>query len=82
MYNVPEVVGPPPQSPDMNPIENLRRELDLRVHMTRVANIAELRTRLTEEWAITSAETTQKYVTNMPECLQSVLLSRGYPTKY
>lgn len=66
LYNVPKILHPPPQSPDLNPIENLWDELDHRVHTTPVSNQKELRNRLQEEWSKISGETLRKYITNMP----------------
>ena len=43
LYNCPKVIEPPPQSPDMNPIENLCNEFDRRVHQKPVSSITELK---------------------------------------
>jgi hypothetical protein len=46
LYNVPKVLHPPPQSPDLNPIENMWNELDRRVHATPVSGKLELKAQL------------------------------------
>ena len=51
LYNCPCVLHPPPQSPDLNPIENLWDELDTRVHSQPISSKEHLKRRLTEEWA-------------------------------
>ena len=43
LYNCPKVNEPPPQSPDMNPIENIWNELDRRVRQKPVSSITELK---------------------------------------
>ncbi|KAI4892849.1 hypothetical protein NFI96_022928, partial [Prochilodus magdalenae] len=40
----------PSQSPDLNPIENLRRELKLRVSQPQPGNLADLEKICVEEW--------------------------------
>jgi len=60
LYNCPKVLETPPQSPDLNPIENLWSELDRRVHKTPISSISALKERLQEKWAKIGPEYTQK----------------------
>ncbi len=49
LYHCPKVMHPPPQSLDLNPIENCWDELDRRVDKTTVSSLHELKKRLQEE---------------------------------
>jgi len=82
LYNCPKVLETPPQSPDLNPIENLWSELDRRVHKTPISSISALKERLQEEWAKIGPEYTQKIIANMPKRLNDTLRNNGYHTKY
>ncbi|GFT45906.1 transposable element Tcb2 transposase [Trichonephila clavipes] len=82
LYNVPNQLHTPPQSPDLNPIEHL---WDLREPKIRQHNISSkdmLKSVLKDEWEEISAEETTKLVSSMPKRLQKVLERRGYPTRY
>lgn len=82
LYNCPKVVRPPPQSPDLNPIENVWDELDRRVRQTPVSSKVELEKRLREEWARIDVDYLRKVISNMPNRLRCVIRNNGYPTKY
>lgn len=82
LYNVQKTLPHPPQSPDLNPIENLWHILDLKIRKYHISNKEELKSRLREEWAKISFEITSKLVTSMPERLQAVLDAKGMHTKY
>ncbi len=73
---------PPPQSLDLNPIENLWDELDHRVHERPISSILELREWLREEWAKLSLEYVQKLISSMPKHMQAFVDQKGGPTKY
>jgi transposase len=49
LYNCPNVLQSPPQSPDLNPIEHVWDELDRRIRKTSITSIEELKKRLEEE---------------------------------
>lgn len=49
-YRCPQVVHPPPQSPNMNPIENLWDELNRKIQKRLIFLKNELKVRLQEEW--------------------------------
>jgi len=82
LYNCPKVLETPPQSPDLNLIENLWSELDRRVHKTPISSISALKERLQEECARIGPEYTQKIIANMPKRLNDTLRNNGYHTKY
>lgn len=82
LYNCPKVLETPPQSPDLNPIENLWSELDRRVHKTPISSISDLKKRLQEEWAKIGQDYTSKIIKNMPKRLNDTVLNNGYHTKY
>lgn len=81
-YNCPKVIQTPPQSPDLNPIENLWDELDRRVRENPVSSVSALKARLQEEWSKIGTDYTQKIIRNMPQRLNGVITNQGYPTKY
>lgn len=82
LYKCPKILHPPPQSPDLNPIENLWDELDRKIRMTPITNKAQLKERLQEEWNLISTDYLKKIILNMPKRLQHVIKQKGYPTKY
>lgn len=82
LYNCPKVLHPPPQSPDLNPIEHLWDELDRRVHQTPIRSKTELQQRLRAEWSQIPSDYLRKIIMNMPRRLQCVKEAQGNPTKY
>lgn len=67
LYNCANVLQPPPQSPELNPIENLWGELDGRIRKTVLSLKEELKKRLTEEWQ---------------QIDRHVIQQERYPTRY
>lgn len=82
LYNCPKVIETPPQSPDLNPIENLWNELDVRIRKHPISSKAQLKERLVIEWNNIQEETTANLVKSMPNRLKMVINQNGYPTKY
>lgn len=82
LYNCPSVIDTPPQSPDMNPIENLWNELNRRVRQKPVSSIPALKARLLEEWNKIGNDYTSKIISSMPKRLSDVIANKGYHTKY
>lgn len=72
----------PSQSPDLNPIENLWRELKLRVAKRQPSNITALEKICAEEWAKIPTEVCVDLVKNYRNCLTAVIANQGYITKY
>ncbi len=72
----------PSQSPDLNPIENLWRELILRVAQQQPQNLKALEKSCMEEWAKIPAEVRANLVKNYRKRLTSVIVNKGFYTKY
>ncbi len=66
----------PSQSPDLNPIENLR------VAQRQPQNITALEEICMEEWAKIPATVCENLVKTYRKCLTSVIANKGYKTKY
>lgn len=77
-----QLLGSPPQSPDLNPIENLWSILDQKLPFERRKNRNEFFETIKNEWRKISPDTTQKLVDSMPRRLRAVIEARGGPTKY
>lgn len=82
LYNVKKRLQTPPQSPDLNPIENLWHILDMQVRKRKISNKADLKQALREEWLKISSETCHKWIESMPRRLQAVIEAKGMHTKY
>ena len=74
----------PSQSPDLNPIENLRSELERRIRSKpqAITNLAELETTLQEEWSKISQSQVMALIESMPWRIEAVIANNGWPTKY
>ncbi|KAK5861534.1 hypothetical protein PBY51_022925 [Eleginops maclovinus] len=72
----------PSQSPDLNPIENLWRELKVRVAQRQPQNITALEEICMEEWAKIPATVCGNLVKTYRKRLTSVIANKGYITKY
>ncbi|KAF2351812.1 Transposase Tc1-like [Trinorchestia longiramus] len=72
----------PSQSPDMNQIENLWRELKLKIQKRDPNNITELKEICTEEWNKIAPETCKRLVVNYYKRLEAIINNKGYGTKY
>lgn len=82
LYNVPKQLHFPPQSPDINPIENLWDELDRRVRKNKISNKEDLKKAFSDEWMKIGSDITEKLVSSMPRRIQALLDAKGGPTKY
>ncbi|GFX23628.1 transposable element Tc1 transposase [Trichonephila clavipes] len=72
----------PPQSPDLNVIENLWSHLESAVQKHQITSKEQLKSVLQEEWLNISPETTRHFVESMPRRLEAVISAKGYATKY
>lgn len=72
----------PSQSPDLNPIENLWRELKVRVARRQPTNLHDLERICKEEWAKIPPGVCAKLVVNYKKRLTAVLANKGFATKY
>jgi transposase len=79
-----EVLDWPPQSPDLNPIEELWRHLKLRLgkYPAPPEGIEELWARVQKEWKDIPSDVVSNLVESMPRRIQAVLRARGGHTKY
>ena len=82
LYNTPHYLRTPPQSPDINPIENLWSEIKKKIQKRPPKNKEELKERFKEEWQTISVNFTEKLIKSMPRRLEAIIRSNGYPTKY
>ncbi|GBM03065.1 hypothetical protein AVEN_14571-1 [Araneus ventricosus] len=82
LYNCPQNFKTPPQSRDLNKIEHISRELEVRVRKHNIKTKSELKTVMMEEWMNIDAEITKKLVKSIPKRLKAVVDAKGYPTKY
>ncbi len=72
----------PSQSPDLNPIENLWRELKVRVAKRQLRKLNDLERICKEDWDKIPPEMCANLVANYKKCLTSVIDNLGFATKY
>ncbi|KAJ8404564.1 hypothetical protein AAFF_G00334270 [Aldrovandia affinis] len=72
----------PSQSPDLNPIEHLWKELKMAVYRRSPSNLTELARICQEEWAKISRNKCAKLVASFPRRLEAVIAAKGASTKY
>ncbi len=72
----------PSQSPDLNPIEHLWRDLKMAVHQRLPSNLTELERICKEEWQMIPKSRCEKLVASFPKRLMAVLNQKGASTKY
>lgn len=82
LYNCPHVIETPPQSPDINPIENLWNYLDAKVREHEISSKTELKSALLEEWEKIPPSFCEKLVQSMPNRLKMIVKNNGLHTKY
>ena len=76
------VLNWPPQSPDLNPIENLWSILDREAKDRNVSNENDLFLCLKKAWENISSKTIQNLISSMPRRCQACIDNNGLPTKY
>uniref|UniRef100_A0A7N9AQB8 Transposase n=1 Tax=Mastacembelus armatus TaxID=205130 RepID=A0A7N9AQB8_9TELE len=72
----------PSQSPDLNPIEHLWRDLKMAVHQRSPSNLTELERICEEEWQRIPKSRCEKLVASFPRRLMAVLAQKGASTQY
>uniref|UniRef100_A0A8C7CJS2 Tc1-like transposase DDE domain-containing protein n=1 Tax=Oncorhynchus kisutch TaxID=8019 RepID=A0A8C7CJS2_ONCKI len=77
-----QVLEWPSQSPDLNPIENLWKELKTAVHKCSPSNLTELELFCKEEWEKNSVSRCAKLIETYPKRLTAVIAAKGGATKY
>lgn len=82
LYNVRRKLQTPPQSPDINIIENLWHQLDLQVRKHKITGKQRLREVLQEEWHKIDINYIKTLVYSMPSRLQAIINANGLHTKY
>jgi len=80
-HNV-KVLHFPAQSPDLNPIENLWKQVKDKVRAVKPTNKAELWVTVRDAWYSIPVEHCQRLVESMPNRCQAVLDNRGHATSY
>jgi len=75
---------PGPQSPDINPIENLWDKIKRKVYARRKKpkNLRELQRSVKAAWKAISLKDIQALVDSMPRRIQKCIEANGGPTKY
>ncbi|KAG2467933.1 TCB1 transposase, partial [Polypterus senegalus] len=72
----------PSQSPDLNPIEHLWRDLKMAVHRRFPSNLMELERCCKEEWVKLAKDKCAKLVASYSKRLEAVIAAKGASTKY
>ncbi len=72
----------PSQSPDLNPIERLWRDLKMAFHQRLPSNLTEMERICKEEWQRIPKSRCEKLVASFPKRLMVVLNQKGASTKY
>ncbi|KAG2455932.1 TCB1 transposase, partial [Polypterus senegalus] len=72
----------PSQSPDLNPIEHLWRDLKMAVHQHFPSHLMELERCCKEEWAKLARDRCAKLVASNSKRLEAVIAAKGATTKY
>ncbi|GFX77662.1 transposable element Tcb1 transposase [Trichonephila clavipes] len=77
------MVKPPPQSPDLNPIEHLWDYLDSQIRKQDIKTKNDLKKEaLLKEWQKIPSSVTQNLIKSVPSRLRAVIKAKGYPTNY
>lgn len=82
LYNTPHTLKTPPQSPDLNPVENLWDTLERRIRRHHISSKTQLKQVLLEEWQHIGQSVTQTLVHSMPARLTEVIRRKGWATRY
>ncbi|GFV03861.1 transposable element Tcb2 transposase [Trichonephila clavipes] len=82
LYHCRNQLNTPPQSSDLNVIENLWSHLERAVQKHQITSKEQLKSVLQEEWLNIAPETTRHPVESMPRRLEAVISAKGYATKY
>jgi len=78
------VIPWPPQSPDLNPIENIWAELERKIRSKKVRprNKREFFGVLENEWYNLNLDYLNRLIDSMPYRVNEVVKNKGYPTRY
>ena len=67
----------PPQSPDLNPIDDMWWKLEQRIRKHNINSCAHLKRTLHEEWAKIPCSSTSMFVETLPRRLNAVAKAKG-----
>ncbi|KAG3012184.1 hypothetical protein PC123_g13533 [Phytophthora cactorum] len=73
---------PPPQSPDLNPIENVWAVMKRELNWAPASSLDDLKQKLMRIWTRIDDDIIRKCVESMPARLDDVIASKGSHTKY
>ncbi len=76
------VLNWPENSPDLNPIENLRGIVKRKMQYARPNNAEELKASIRATWAHITPEQCHRLIDSMPRRIAAVIQAKGAPTKY
>ncbi|CAK9811766.1 Transposable element Tcb1 transposase [Anthophora quadrimaculata] len=82
IYNTPHMLITPPQSPDVNPIENLWAEIGKRLNKFQITSKQILKNKIIETWNSIECSFTKSLVYSMERRLRDIIAAKGGPTKY
>ncbi|GBM71089.1 Transposable element Tcb2 transposase [Araneus ventricosus] len=82
LFHCKQQLHTPPQSPDINVIENLWATFETAVQKHKIRNKANLKQVLQEEWGKISSDITKKLVESVPRRLEDIIKAKGHGTKY
>ncbi|GBO15627.1 hypothetical protein AVEN_112520-1 [Araneus ventricosus] len=82
LYNCKMRLHTPPQSTDLNVIENLLSKLEISAQKHNSKNKEYLKTVLQEEWTKITPQATQTLVNSISCRLETILKAKRYATKY
>ena len=82
-HNV-RVMNWPPQSPDLNPIENLWSEVKSYVNraVPRPTSLTDLENVIQKGWEEIPSEYCQRLIQSMPRQIEACIAANGGPTRY
>lgn len=78
LYNTPKTLDTPPQSPDLNPIENVWKYLKQRMQQKHIYTKEALVSLLQTEWDSIDQEYIRNLIDSVPDRLRNVIEQNGY----
>lgn len=82
LFNCKQQLHIPPQSPDLNVIEDLWSIIEQAVQKHRITSKDYLKRILQDEWDKICPDVTKNLVESMPRRLEAVIRTKGQSTKY